>query len=212
MKLNSKPFDATLHQLGGFSTASHPEPPASRNRPYSFEIRKAAQKGNVEPLNQAPTLPKFNPSFISHRYSATPALETNLLPEIQTTDPGACRTELQQVVREIQDIYLEGPIIDGWLESYPSEDPSETVARQIEYVEVSNPEHKKITREASRPGYRLCGLDADGNIWSRPCSSQHLPSVSIAIARYQKLQHLLERKQYIENCLSEIGQDSIILD
>lgn len=92
------------------------------------------------------------------------------------TDVAATNAQLEQIIQEIQDIYLEGPIVDGWLEF----------------------EQGKVSRESPRPGYRLCGVDASGQKWSRPCSASQLPSVSIAIARYQKLRQLLERKRYLE--------------
>ncbi len=183
MKPHLKRIDANLHQLGNFSTSSYPEPAASQNRIDSFEICTAAQEQNaLAQANSAPpaqtlpgktpTLPKFKSlSFSSGLNSSNPALEMNSLKEIQTC-VAPCEAELQQIVRQIQDLYLEGPIVDGWLESHPSE------------------------------GYRLCGLDPAGNMWLRPCPPEQLPSVSIAIARYQKLLQLLERKQYIENRLN----------
>lgn len=133
-----------------------------------------------------PTLPNFtSPSFSSERNVANPALEMNPLSEVQT-EVAASDAELQQIVRQIQDLYLEGPIVDGWLESHPSEEPPRAATLE------------KVTCESPRVGYRLCGLDAAGNTWSYPCPPDQLPSVSIAIARYHKLQQLLVRKQYIE--------------
>lgn len=142
---------------------------------------------------KAPTLPNFtSPSFSSDHNVANPALETNPLSEIPT-DVAASDAELQQIVRQIQDLYLEGPIVDGWLESHPSEEPPGAVTLE------------KVTYESPRVGYRLCGLDAAGNTWSYPCPPEQLPSVSIAIARFHKLQQLLCRKQYIERRRAENG-------
>lgn len=161
-----------------------------------------------------PTLPKFNPpSFNSHHNGSNPAVEMNLLKEPQT-DVAACKSQLQQVVCQIQDIYYEGPIVDGWLESHPhAPEPSaltlrsESVDGRMEYVEeVCNFEQGKVTCESLRAGYRLCGSDAAGQKWSRPCPLEQLPSVSIAIARYKKLQQLLDRKQYLETHLSQMQE------
>ncbi len=182
MKPHLKRIDTNQHQLAHFSTSSYPEPAASENRTDSFEICTAAQEHNdlaransdatAQTLpGKTPTLPKFKSlSFSSGLNSPNSGLEMNPVKEIQT-DVASCEAELQQIVRQIQDLYLEGPIVDGWLESHPSE------------------------------GYRLCGLDPAGNMWFRPCPQEQLPSVSIAIARYQKLLQLLERKHYIENRL-----------
>lgn len=197
MKADLKRIEATLHQLENISTASYPDPTASRNRTYSFEISSAAQKRNApeqtvdggtlfssrvsvlsahQGSSKAPKLPKIkSPSHTHHPNSDTSVLSINPAKEMQT-DVAATNAQLEQIIQEIQDIYLEGPIVDGWLEF----------------------EQGKVSRESPRPGYRLCGVDASGQKWSRPCSASQLPSVSIAIARYQKLRQLLERKRYLE--------------
>lgn len=124
---------------------------------------------------------------------------------LNQTNVGTCQAQLQEIIRQIQDIYLEGPIVDGWLESYPRTlEPrtvtlsNESAEHLLSYVEDVYCIEKGMTCESLRPGYRLCGSDADGQRWSRPCPLEQLPSVSIAIGRYQRLQQLLERKQYLE--------------
>jgi len=204
MKPNLKRIEASVSSLRTVNIVSATEPSAANNRTYSFEIRGAAQKlnapgqasdegtllppKNLEPepnlaqdcSGKAPTLPKFkSPRFSSHENSTKLALGTNLLSKMPT-DVAACKAELQQIVRQIQDLYQAGPIVDGWLEFPPGE----------------------VTCESPQAGYRLCGLDATGKMWSHPCPPEQLPSVSIAIARYQQLKQLLERKQHIETLLS----------
>lgn len=241
MKPGLKRIEATLDQLKTITTASYPEPdatrkahtPQTRNRTYSFEIRSAAQKRNapeqtlseatllpfnhsVQPFpakkisGSSPTLPKFkSPGFSKRSQVAKPALAMNPLKEIQT-DAAACEAELQHILRQIQDIYLEGPIVDGWLESHPrAPEPGSAMQRPgevghlIDYVEeVCSFEQGKVTCESPRAGYRLCGRDAAGQMWSLPCPLEQLPSVSIAIARYHKLRQLLDRKRYLETRLS----------
>lgn len=242
MKPGLKRIEATLKQLKTISTTSQPDPaatreahaPQTRDRTYSFEIRSAAQKRNapeqnlsealvlpfnhsVQPftakksLGSSPTLPNFNRRFSKRRQVAKPALAMNPLKEIQT-DAAACEAQLQQILRQIQDIYQEGPIVDGWLESHPRvPEPSSAIRRSgevsplIDYVqEVCSFEQGKVTCESPRAGYRLCGRDAAGQMWSLPCPLEQLPSVSIAIARYQKLQQLLARKRYLETRLSQL--------
>jgi hypothetical protein len=167
---------------------------------------------------QAPDLPKFKtPTFTSHRNGANPALATNLLLEIQQIVT-SWQVELKTIVRQIQDVYIEGPIVNGWLESQPvqtSEATIDTAAlrhaevdRLMDYVEEIC---AQSTSKSTRTGYRLCGLDATGKVWSRDCPPDQVASVSMAIARYQKLRHLLERKQYLENRLSQLSETLVML-
>jgi hypothetical protein len=88
----------------------------------------------------------------------------------------------------------------------------------MDYVEsicntnpVSSPPAPSSTEEAVRTDYRLCGLDADGQLWSRPCPTQQVPYVSLAIARYQKLRILLGTKQTLENRLNQLIQSLTVL-
>ncbi|MBW4631725.1 MAG: hypothetical protein KME30_07420 [Iphinoe sp. HA4291-MV1] len=167
---------------------------------------------------KTPILPKFKtPSFTSHRNGANPALAINLLQEIQESVT-SWQKELQKIVRQIQDIYLEGPIVNGWLESHERElQPGGTatlrhaeVDRLMDYVEEICTD-SKVSCQSPRTGYRLCGLDASGKVWSRPCPPEQVASVSMAIARYQKLRQLLGRKQYLETRLTQLAETLVIL-
>lgn len=230
MKSDLKRIEATLQHLA-LSTAPYPKSAATTRAPapqmrrsYSFEICSTAQKRNPpEPLSEGtltssnslqpaqqradkePLLPKFNPSIGRVHSGSNPALEMNLL----KLDAAASNVELQQIVRQIEALYLEGPIVDGWLESHQSTPEARDVtlsheADQINYLqEVYSFEQGKVTCESPRAGYRLCGLDTAGQKWSRPCPLEQLPSVSIAIARYKKLQQLLERKHSFETQLRQ---------
>ncbi|HEY9604571.1 MAG TPA: hypothetical protein V6C85_23400 [Allocoleopsis sp.] len=170
---------------------------------------------------KTPTLPKLKPVSISeHRHAANPALATTLLQEIQEIVE-RWQKELKTTVRQIQDIYLEGPIVDGWLESHPREPEEgvETVRRTegdrlMDYVaEEVNQSDTEVICETPRTGtgYRLCGLDADGQFWSRPCPADQVPSVSLAIARYQKIRQLLNRKQVLETRLTQLAETLIVM-
>lgn len=174
-----------------------------------------AQDGN----SKTPSLPKFKtPSFSSHRHGANPALAMNLLQEIQETVAN-WQVELQKILQQIQDIYLEGPIVNGWLESNSQEpEPGGTatlrhgeVERLMDYVEEICGNGGTVSYQSSRTGYRLCGLDAAGKVWSRPCPPDQVPSVGIAIARYQKLRQLLGRKQYLETRLGQLAETLVVL-
>ncbi len=184
--------------------------------------------GVASPGTPMPMLPKFKlPSFSSHRHVANPNLAMGLLKELEGTVEG-WQTELHQVLIQIQAIYLEGPIVDGWLESHPS-DPKTSTTGTLRHVEVEhlmdyvqelyqaqqtgqwNAQPLDVVEESPRAGYRLCGLDADGQLWARPCPPEQLPYVSLAIARYQKLRQLLGRKQDLENRLSQLSKTLIAL-
>jgi hypothetical protein len=168
---------------------------------------------------KTPNLPKFkNPSFSNHRHGANPALAVNLLQEIQE-NVISWQKELQNILQQIQDIYLEGPIVNGWLESNPRETEKGGTAtlrhgeveRLMDYVEEICAAGAKVSYQSPVNGYRLCGLDAAGKVWSRPCPAEQLPGVSLAIARYQKLRQLLGRKQYLETRLSQLAETLVIL-
>lgn len=168
---------------------------------------------------KAPSLPKFkSPSFSSHRNAPNPALASNVLQEIQEIITG-WQTELHKIVRQIQDLYQQGPIVNGWLESHQKEPQREDTAtlrhaevdRLMDYVEEICAAQANVSPESNRAGYRLCGLDASGEVWSRPCPPQQVPSVSMAIARYQQLRQLLERKQKLENRLNQLAETFVIL-
>jgi hypothetical protein len=238
MKPGLKRIEATLHHLGAHKADSDDRSVALKST-YSFEIYSPARERNAEETggegklfassisvqpfsakqnHKVPTLPKIKaPNFTSHRNGSNPALAMGLLTEIQT-EVAAWETELQQIVRQIQDIYMEGPIVDGWLESHAREpEPGSTALRHAEvdrlmdYVEEIYSSEQGVTCESPRAGYRLCGLDAAGKMWSRPCPPDQLPGVSVAIARHQKLRQLLGRKQYLETRLSQLAETLVVL-
>ncbi len=197
-------------ELGAVSPSEHSGVENLVGQHHCVQTFPAHQMGG-----KTPNLPKFkHPSFSSHRHGANPALATNILQDIGQHITG-WQTELQTIIEQIQKIYLEGPIINGWLESHVKEpEPGGTatlrhgeVDRLMEYVEeiCRNPD------QSPRTGYNLCGLDAAGKVWSRPCPADELPIVSVAIARYQKLRQLLGRKQYLETRLSQLAQSLIVL-
>ncbi|HEY9619212.1 MAG TPA: hypothetical protein V6C78_02530 [Crinalium sp.] len=208
---------------------------SGKNLSTSILQKKLSGSETVQPFPvqescpDIPALPKYkSPTFSSHRHAANPALAMNLLKEMETV-VGAWQIELQQILMQIQELYLEGPIVDGWLESDTREPRPRTSAerdalatatlrhadvdRLMDYVqEICNAQQPATPgKPASRTGYRLCGLDADGQLWFRPCPPEQVPHVSLAIARYQKLRQLLVRKQDLESRLTQFSQDLIAL-
>ena len=169
---------------------------------------------------KAPSLPKFKtPSFSSHRNAPNPALATNVLQEIQEIARG-WQTELHKILRQIQDLYLQGPIVNGWLESHTIKPQPEATAtlrhaevdRLMDYVEeICAAQEAQPPSDSNRAGYRLCGLDDSGEVWSRPCPPEQVPGVSMAIARYQQLRQYLDRKQKLENRLNQLAETLVVL-
>ncbi|NEO26716.1 MAG: hypothetical protein F6K03_07415 [Kamptonema sp. SIO4C4] len=154
--------------------------------------------------NQLSTLNQLKSAQIStHRHSVNPALATNILKEIEEVIVG-WQKELKQVLIKIQDLYLEGPIVDGWLESQTAEGTKRL-------PQAANTVQPAWDGPGPRPGYRLCGLDEQGRLWSKPCPPEQVASVSVAIARYQKLRQLLKQKQLLENRLSRIAETLVMV-
>jgi hypothetical protein len=163
-----------------------------------------------EPIEDKFKLPSFTSSnlgFSRHQNGSNPDLALNLLQESLTLLQG-WRTELEQVLRSIQAIYREGPIVDGWLEC--STQKVEATTQILRTAEVSHlmgyVETLCADPSAAQPEYRLCGLSADGRTWSNPCPQAQLASISLAISRHQKLQPLLQRKLVLEKHLNQSAE------
>lgn len=223
MKRDLQRIEATLDQLANSSPPSSPHGTASKPKAAeqvpSFEVRKT-----TEAIADTPILPRVkSPSFTSHRNAANPALAMTLLKDIEGVVSG-WQAELQEVLRQVQDVYLEGPIIDGWLESYGQDNGSVPALRHtdveclMDYVEkhwgaadASLPPTVPPTPEPNTPGYRLCGLNDDGQLWFRHCPLEQVAAVSVAIARFQKLRQLLVRKQSLETRLAQLAETLVRL-
>ncbi|MBR8838289.1 MAG: hypothetical protein DSM106950_30885 [Stigonema ocellatum SAG 48.90 = DSM 106950] len=201
--------------------ASEEQPPTSEEEENLLPHNPSVQTFPAQEIGgKVPSLPKFKtPSLTSHRNGANPALAMTLLQEIEEK-VSSWQVELQKIIQQIQDIYLEGPIVNGWLESHDREpEPGATatlrhaeVDRLMDYVEeICANEEEKVSSQSPRAGYRLCGLDASGQVWSRPCPPDQVASVSMAIARYQKLRQLLGRKQYLETRLTQLAETLVVL-
>jgi hypothetical protein len=216
------------------SAISFKVPPKSLSQPSQEAIADTVPPFPIAQDTKTPNLPKFKlPNFSNSRHVTNPEFSLGLLKEMQGIVI-KWQKELQQVLLQVQDLYLEGPVIDGWLESHPPSDVKATGAttlrhaeidRLTEYVEElcqtptsdaflskANPETSlEPNSEMPRTGYRLCGLDADGQLWSRPCPAEQVPKVSLAIARYQKLRQLLARKHHLESRLDQFSKALIDL-
>lgn len=146
--------------------------------------------------------------FSSLRQDANPILATHMLQEMYRMVT-AWQQELQQIERRTSEITTSGPILAAWLESR-SFKPSQITGKTIPtpYVTVDVERSIEIDPEA---GYRLCGLDEYGQLWTRPCAMAEILSVSQAIARYQQIKDLTDRKQTIELHIRQILEDLVHL-
>jgi hypothetical protein len=158
--------------------------------------------------NQAPG----NRGFSRHQNGSNPDIALNLVQEILAnivTD----RTELTTIGNQIQLIYREGPIVDGWLECSTQKMENTTqvlrhaaVDDLLDYVAEMAQDPGK-----SHPEYRLCGIHADGKTWSCPCPPEQIASISLGISRHQKLQPLLLRKTVLEKHLGLVAEEVVKL-
>ena len=158
-------------------------------------------------------------SLSPHRNAANPALSRVILQDLMAIVE-TWQTELTTIVTQIQNLYLDGPIIDGWLESAGSTTPVETVvfrhadiSQLVDFVEQL--QAGTITPDCiSTQGgsaYRLCGLNADGQLWHYPCPTDQIPAVSVAIARHHQLRQLRTRQQDLEDRLAQFSENLVML-
>ncbi|AFY40067.1 hypothetical protein Lepto7376_3918 [[Leptolyngbya] sp. PCC 7376] len=153
----------------------------------SFTIAGAAPV--TTPL---PALPRLKATPITqHHHKSNPHFVLDVL---QNLEQYSLRLvdQLKETQRKIQDLYLEGPLLDGWLQSATTGQKEST--------------DKVLTPAEMGGGYCLCGLDEFGKLWSKPCPVEEVPSVSLAIARYHRLKKLLATKQEIEQKLKDLTE------
>ncbi len=198
MKSQLRRIEATLEQLGQQSSQTQQ---VARAPSFSIAVKPFAPHRNQ---GKIPSLPKLkNTRSSNDRRAANPALAMNLLQDIEKIVAG-WQQELEQLKQQIQVLYLEGPIIDGWLESRDRQ--AEEAINDGEEILAS-----QVSPQSSRTDSQLCGLDADGQLWSRPCPPDQVHDVSVAIARHQKLRQLLQRKRDREIRLSQLAETLMIL-
>ena len=195
---------------------------------------ETVQPFSVQRQSATPVLPRSKPPSITHhRHASNPGLAVTLLQEIELRVQG-WQQELEQIVQQIRSLYAEGPIVDGWLESdsdaqaanasQPSDNQTLTQSIDLATLRHAETDHllkyieelcsvKQPPVEQAEAGvsYRLCGLNADGQLWSRPCPPQQVPYVSLAIARYQKLRILFSKKQSLETRLQQLVETLTLL-
>ncbi len=210
MKSQLRRIEATLAQLGQQSSQTQQ---VARAPSFSIAVKPFAPPRNQGKIPSLPKLKNTQPS--NDRRAANPALAINLLQDIEKIVAG-WQQELEQLKQQIQALYLEGPIIDGWLESRDRQEEEGTArSSKVNTEEAINDREEilapQVSRQSSRTDSQLCGLDEDGQLWSRPCPPDQVHDVSVAIARHQKLRQLLQQKQDREIRLSQLAKTLMIL-
>lgn len=176
-------------------------------RPFS----SAAETAQSSPLLEKIELPDAGSTDVPQQ-ARNPGLAIGILKEIEKLLLDWQR-ELKELELRIQDIQLEGPVIDGWLDSQPeatSQNPGflqhADVADLQSYVEAMHQSPQAFAKKSERVTYRLCHLDADGKVQCQECPMDQVAPVSWAIARHQKLRQLLSRKHHLELRLSQLAE------
>jgi hypothetical protein len=116
--------------------------------------------------------------------------------------------ELEQIDLDRVNIAASGPILAAWLESRTFNRSATGQSISTPYVTVDTIDLEIVDPQA---GYRLCGLDEYGKLWTRPCSMAEILSVSQAIARYQQLKDFAARQQQIEQHIRQVLEDLVHL-
>ena len=166
-------------------------------------------------------LPKPKSVTLSpHRNAPNPALAASLLQDMLTIAT-TWQQELATIVQTIQTTYLEGAILDGWLESLgtPSQQDDKTqafrhadISQLVSFVEkLQTGKIQPQDIHAVPSNYRLCGINPDGQLWSYPCPPDQVPAVSMAIARHHKLRQLRIRQADLETRLTHFSEDLVRL-
>ena len=213
--MTSKP---TSLDLPAFIPSATAAAKATDNKPQkaasvSYSVKQSAHAEQAA----LPFLPQAKrPSFSSHRNDANAALALDLLADVQ----GAIvswHQALRDTLLEIQQLYMAGPIVDGWLESTNRQTSQTELDEHAAILRHGDPEQvaayiEKLAQQSQADEatqgsrYRLCRLDADGQMQCQECPPEQLGVVSQAIARNQKLRQLVSQKQYLEAKLKRASE------
>jgi hypothetical protein len=147
-------------------------------------------------------VPKFN----NLRQDANPILAAHMLQEMYKMVT-QWQQELQEIDRQSLKITTSGAVLAAWLESRTFNTGTTGEKIPSPYVTVD----AELTEVDPLAGYRLCGLDEFGQLWTRPCAMAEISSVSQSIARYQQLKGLADRKQQVEGYIRQILEDLVHL-
>lgn len=209
----------------------HPTPDRASTAPNT---RPAESDKPPAPVARSPKLalkdihlPKPKSVALSpHRNAPNPALAASLLQDMLAIVTN-WQQELATIVHTIQALYLEGPVLDAWLESLAVPSSAETIAFRhadidqllgfVEKLQVGKiqPDDLNTLEDycmaQKNATYRLCGLNPDGKLWTYPCPAEQIPILSMAIARHHQLRQLRIRQADLETRLSHFSEDLVRL-
>lgn len=180
-------------------SAAPPNPSVKLSRPYE------TPQANIQLAPLPQDAQQRSGAMVLQRSSSNPALAIHLLREIEEVIVGWQR-ELKQILVQVQNLYLEGPMVNGWLESLDQDANRGSAPLRVLPTETYPSYQGRVRYELPRPAYRLCGRNEQGQIWSKVCPPEQVAAVSMAIARYQKLCQLLKKKQSLEHRLTNIAE------
>lgn len=69
---------------------------------------------------------------------------------------------------------------------------------------TASPSPETDTHDAGSQYYYLCQLTSSGQIQAEQCPPEQVPVISMAIARYRRLNQLIKQKQAIETKLQTL--------
>jgi hypothetical protein len=147
------------------------------------------------------------PKFSNLRQDANPILAAHMLQEMYKMVM-EWQQELQSIEQDSFNVTASGPILAAWLESRTFQRGSTGEAIPTPYITI---EAIDLTNVDPQAGYRLCGLDEHGQLWTKPCPMAEILNVSRAIARYQQLKTLNDRKQQLEQYIRQVLEDLVHL-
>jgi hypothetical protein len=147
------------------------------------------------------------PKFSHLRQDANPMLAAHMLQEMYRM-VAQWQQELQEIERQSLEITASGPVLAAWLETQIFKPGTTGKSIPTPYQPIDPVELITVNPLAN---YRLCGLDEEGKLWTRPCSTAELSNVRSAVIRYQQLRALTERQSKIERHLRQILEDLVHL-
>jgi hypothetical protein len=225
---------ATHHPPISFNISPTQSDKAAKTEPIAQPNPEFAIESGISSSSQLPKLalqdihlPKPKTVALTpHRNAPNPALASSLLKDMLSIVT-QWQEELSTIVQTIQNIYLEGPVLDAWLESLATPTQAETIAfrhadisQLLEFVEKLqagkiqpddlNSIEDYCTAQKSAT-YRLCGINPDGKLWHYPCPADQIPTISMAIARHHQLRQLRIRQVDLSNRLSHFSEDLVRL-
>jgi hypothetical protein len=140
------------------------------------------------------------PRFGHLQQDANPQLAIHLLQEIHQLTLN-WQSKLTAVNAQIVELSASGPTLAAWLESrsFKTNVLGQPIPTPYTQVDPHHPE--PIDPDAN---YRLCGLDEKGELWMRPCPLSEILAVSMAIARYQQLRDLTQKRHQLETKVRQV--------